>query len=500
MSDDISNEIPNITDLPQEMKVEFTERFYQKQKEMLERNDMIKRLIEKKIKHHSLNAEDRVSVDLSFEEMVFCCKKEAVCQIALHLHGTLNREALNFSFIKLVERHETLKTVFSFEESGMIRQYVGANWFDVKNVSPPSAEDHLQLIRDNLKIDREDISNFDAPLFRVTLLQCTEAHNILLISAHHIIFDGWSYDVMVNDLTQLYNATVAQQSSQLKPLSFQFSEYVAFQEKWLQSAEFDRVKAYWLKRFEGAATELNMPTERPRDISRGVVSGIQEIKLSEDITNKFWGLARECGATPFISLMSIMNIIVAHYSGQKDITIAYTNAGRFKPEHAGLIANFHNTMVYRHVADLMMSFREFVKAVRNEVFADQAHREIPFSLLKRAISQKSKKPYTNLLQVFVSTQPEAGRLALNGIEVVSESMMELLKSSEVFNERHPVVDHDDLIDLGLSCFGGQMIFFYNKDLYADEQIKRMTDLLQTLIEEVINKPDIPLEDLTALGN
>ncbi|MBE8992053.1 amino acid adenylation domain-containing protein, partial [Nostoc sp. LEGE 12450] len=270
--------------------------------------------------------------------------------IGLRLVGTLNITALEQSLIEIIHRHEALRTNFVTVD-GKPSQIIqtATNWsvavVDLQHLSISEQEITAQKLVQQQALLPFDLA--DEALFRATLIVLSQTEQWLLVCMHHIVSDGWSIGVFVQELQALYNAYSQGQPSPLTSLPIQYADFALWQRQWLQGEVLNSQLSYWKQQLANAPTFLPLPTDRPRPAVQTFNGAYLEFALSVELTQKLVKLSQQQGVTLFMTLLAAYNTLLYRYTGQTDILVGTPIANRDRTELEGLIGFFVNTLVMR---------------------------------------------------------------------------------------------------------------------------------------------------------
>ncbi|HEV2736931.1 MAG TPA: condensation domain-containing protein, partial [Longimicrobiaceae bacterium] len=266
---------------------------------------------------------------------------------ALRLRGALDPGVLARALTALVRRHETLRTVFP-EHGGVPVQRVlpaGSVPLDVVDLRalPEDARDAGAA-----RLAREEAARpFDlatGPLLRATVLRLSGTDAVVLFTLHHVVSDGWSQDVLVRDLSELYAAAAEGRAPALPPLPVQYADHAVWQREWLSGEVLVAQLAWWRERLAGAPHLLELPTDRPRPPAPSDRAERAALALSAGTTRALRALSRGEGATLFMTLLAAFQAVLARWAGEEDVVVGTPVAGRTRPEVENLIGFFVNLL------------------------------------------------------------------------------------------------------------------------------------------------------------
>jgi amino acid adenylation domain-containing protein/non-ribosomal peptide synthase protein (TIGR01720 family) len=408
---------------------------------------------------------------------------------ALRLQGLLDVDALQRSFDALIARHETLRTTFSEE---------GERTVQVIHPAQPLVLDIQALQRADEQVVREQVEAearrpFDlqqGPLLRVKLLRLAQDEHVLMLTMHHIVSDGWSMPVMIDELMQLYAGYSQGQEVQLPALAVQYADYAIWQRQWMEAGEQERQLTYWKSELGDDQPVLELPTDRPRPVASTYRGARHEIRLPENLVHSLKQLAHQQGATLFMLLLASFQTLLHRYSGQSDIRVGVPVANRNRVETERLIGFFVNTQVLRAEFDLHMTFSELLQQVKQRALGAQSHQDLPFEQLVDALQPERSLSHSPLFQVMYNHQMQAKgkQRSVHGLHVEGLTW-----------------DHDTAkFDLTLDTFEFEhslgAALSYATDLFDAATIEQMAQHWVNLLEAIVRQPgqrvlDLPLTSL-----
>ncbi|AUT01014.1 non-ribosomal peptide synthetase [Nostoc sp. CENA543] len=409
---------------------------------------------------------------------------------ALRLVGKLNLQVLEQSLQEIIHRHEALRTNFitiNEQPTQVIQTQI--NWqlsiVDWQHLPTAEQETSVQQFLQQQALERFDLVR--QTLIRATLILLNQTEQILLVCMHHIVSDGWSMGVFVQELTQLYNAYSQGQPSPLAPLAIQYADFALWQRQWLQGEVLQNQLAYWEQQLKDAPTVLSLPTDRPRPAVQTVTGAIHEFALSVELTDQLVKLSQEQGCTLFMTLLAAFDTLLYRYTGQSDILVGSPIANRDRAEVEGLIGFFVNTLVMRSNLAGNPSFSELLTRVRDMALGAYAHQHLPFEMLVEALQPERDLSHTPLFQVMFNLQnAPVSELELNGLTV---SSLPIPGVTAAF---------DMTLFMQNTANGLVGVWEYNTDLFDHSTIERMIGHFVTVLEAVVSNPQAPIDQLPIL--
>ena len=409
------------------------------------------------------------------------------------LEGALDVALLIRSFDSLVERHESLRTVFEVVE-GEPRQRVlelSASGFkmmreDVRGLADAAGRVEAlcrALVSRPFNLEKE-------VMMRVLLVQRGEDSYTLALSMHHIVSDEWSMQVMVKELVTLYNAYNRGEENPLSPMNIQYRDYAAWQLSELSGERLTDHRRYWLEKLEGPLGVLELPSDRPRPSEQTYHGAHYRFTIPGVAGRGLVALCQSQGATLFMGLTALVKALLYRYTGQKDIIIGTPVAGRDHPDLEGQIGYYLNTLALRTQVDSGEGFSSLLLRVKETTVEGFSHQVYPFDRLVEELNIVQNPSRSPLFDVVVILQNirlhEESELGMSGVSI--EALGTELKISKG-DLRFQFVEQPDGIGSDIE---------YNTDLFDGDRIERMADQLQRLLLEVLADKEKSLQELRKL--
>lgn len=406
---------------------------------------------------------------------------------AVHLNGLLNIAALAQSLNEIVRRHEALRTTFTTVE-GQLVQVISptlALAFPVVNLRQLSeVERETEVLRLATEEAQRPFNLAQAPLLRATLLQLSETEHVVLIAMHHIVSDGWSMGVLIQEVAALYEAFDRGKPSPLPELPIQYADFAVWQRQWLQGEVLKAQIAYWQQQLGSRPPVLQLPTDRPRPVVQTLQGTTKSFSLPTDLTKALKALSSNEGVTLFMTLLAAFKTLLYWYTGQDDIVVGTDVANRNRAETERLIGFFVNQLVLRTDLSGNPTFRALLERVREVTLGAYAHQDLPFDKLVAALNPERHPSRTPLFQVKLILQnAPMPPLELSGLTL---SRLEVDKGAAEFDLLLNVTDAEQGLIGSLE---------YNTDLFDAASMARMLGHFETLLRHVATQPDLRLNAL-----
>ncbi|NCQ67933.1 MAG: amino acid adenylation domain-containing protein [Microcystis aeruginosa W13-15] len=409
--------------------------------------------------------------------------------MVLHFRGNLNQKALEQSFQEICDRHEVLRTNFVTID-GQPTQVIQTTRETISVVDLQDLPIHEQAEKTQQLKQKQATQPFDLAkesLIRITLVVLSETEHLLLVCMHHIISDGWSIEVLIHELTSLYNAYVQNQPANLAPLPIQYADFALWQKQWLQGDVLQSQLNYWQNQLTAAPPLLSLPTDHPRPAVQSFVGTQQEFSLSPKLSQALTELSHQQGVTLFMTLLAAFDALLYRYTGSGDILVGTPIANRNRSEIEGLIGFFVNTLVMRTDLSDNPSFSQLLTRVREVTMDAYAHQDLPFEMLVEALQPERDLSHTPLFQVaFVLQNTPKSEIAMTGLTVTD---LPPENTTAKFDLTLAMVNMDD---------GLKGVWEYNTDLFESSTIERLSGHFLNLLGGIVANPQERISQLPLL--
>ena len=408
---------------------------------------------------------------------------------ALRITGTLDPAAFERSLNEVVRRHEVLRTTFSLID-GELAQIVAdpvavpLPSTDLSGYPDPEAEARRLATQEaQMPLDLAK-----GPLVRGRLLRLGAQDHVLLLTLHHIIFDGWSRSIFIRELASLYEAFGAGLPSPLPEPQLQYADYAVWQRRFMEGKKFAKQLEYWKQQLANAPAALELPTDRPRPMVQTFRGTAKAIAFPPALSERLREFSRARRASVFMTLLAGFQALLARHSGQDDIVAGTLVANRNRSEWEGLIGFFANTLALRLDLSGDPTFDDLVVQARNRALDAYSHQDVPFERIVQEISPERSLSHNPIFQVLFSLQNQSGMtFRLAGLEVKdfgSAGNTSKFELSVFLNETPTEI-------------AGRVE--YNTDLFDPATIERMMAHYGVLLEAGLANPGLRLSELPLLG-
>jgi non-ribosomal peptide synthetase component F/thioesterase domain-containing protein len=407
------------------------------------------------------------------------------------LTGPLDAPVLLRVFDEIVRRHEILRATFT-EIDGNPAQIIAPSirlklpLKDLRSLSRADRETEM----DRLCLE-EATRSFDlkkGPLVRIGLLRMEDEEHILMFTLHHIVADGWSIGLVMEELQKLYTAYAEGRESPLPELAIQYPDYVIWQQDFLAEPESVKQGEYWKKKLSGYE-RLEVRPDFPRPAERTTHSAIVSQMLPRELTNALKEFSNHYGGTMFITTLAACMTLLARYTGKRDIAVGSPLAGRNRTELESLVGLFVNHVVFRADASGDPSFPEFAARVRDAALEAFANQDVPFENVLESLSLGANSVPQPFHVVNFICQREYARASTFVFEFSGISMSTMPSKSQgaLYDLNFFMVEREA---------GWRLSLEYNTDLYSDKTAQQMLGDFRGLLEAIASNPNRRLSEFS----
>ncbi|HEX2094417.1 MAG TPA: amino acid adenylation domain-containing protein, partial [Longimicrobiaceae bacterium] len=409
---------------------------------------------------------------------------------AVRLEGPLQVSALERALGRILERHEVLRTRFEVWEGRPVQVVESAVAFPlpVEDLAgdPAGGDREAAVLEWAAREARHPFDLAAGPLIRARLLRVSPRDHVLLVTVHHLVADGWSLEVLMRDLAELYAASLEGRPPRLPGLPVQYADYAVWHAEWLRGRVEPQL-AYWRRELEGSDPVLELPTDRPRPPIQAHRGAVERFVLPAGLRDSLDDLGRRAGATLFMVLLAGLQSVFHRYTGQTDFVIGSPVANRTRPEVEGLIGMFFNTLALRARLEGDPTFTGLLDRVRTTLLGAFQHQDLPFERLVEELAPERRLSHSPIFQVVCAFQDAPGEgIQLPGCEATSL----------------PVHNGTSKFDLAFflenAAEGIRGVVEYDTDLFDAGTVRRLVGHLCTLLEGAAADPRLPVGSLPLL--
>ena len=413
--------------------------------------------------------------------------------IVLRFEGELNITALQQALNEVVQRHEVLRSAFRIEDDLPVQVLLSnitlsLPVFDLSALTITAREQRIeQVIREQallpFNLQRGEI------LMRALILKQAENEHVFILTMHHIISDGWSMGILIDELSQLYRAFIAGEPIRdtLAPLAIQYADYAVWERERMTGDRLAGHQNYWLAKLSETPGFLPLPTDHPRPKVRNNQGGAVYFQLGSFCAAQVSRLCTDANVTPFMALLTAFGVLLCRYTGEEDIVIGSPIAVRPHSQTESLVGLFLNTLALRIDLSAGPSFNTLLARVRKTALQGYEHSEMPFDQVLHVLDLERNLEHTPLFQVLFALQnAPMGDVDLDGLSISSQPTQSLHSPFDL------------VLSLEESAEDIQGFFRYNTDLYDRPTIVRMVSHFRLLLQGLLATPTADITSLPML--
>lgn len=404
--------------------------------------------------------------------------------VSLLIEGVLDTLALERAIKKMTDRHESLRATFS--PDGRFMTVFDSIDLDItkKDISHLDVETKQKAIEDHLTGDAHFVFDLvKGPLIKIGVLKLSENQHQLIITGHHIVCDGWSMGIILEELSAQYNAfingTLAKVS---EPATF--SSYAEVEQKFLQSGEFEETEKYWLEQYQGDVPVINLPTDYPRPQIRTYKSNRLDFPIPSDLVGQLKKVGISSGASLVVTLMAGFEVFLNRITGQSDLVLGLPAAGQSLHSNTHLIGHCVNLLPLRTNIDTNIPFNEYLKSRKNKIFDAYEHQQFSFGQLLQKLSIARDPSRVPLVPVaFNIDMGMDSAVKFDGLTHRLKSNPRAFEAFELF--------------LNATGSEGSLIleWSYNTSLFSASSIEKMMASFTEILKSIVDAPTNPIGDI-----
>jgi amino acid adenylation domain-containing protein len=404
--------------------------------------------------------------------------------VSLRLTGTLNLSALDQALKEIIHRHEALRSTFS-EDGKQICVYrdmpLSLRIEELADKTQVEQETFITSFKKQNALEVFDLVK--GPLFRADLFKLNREEFYLTLTAHHIICDGWSLGIILQDLGKFYAAFNGNITPELKPAA-SLNEYAEAQNIFAGTDEYRKIEHYWLKQFQQSIPVLDIPTDFPRPEARTYKSHRLDFPLESSLVNAVKKMGAQSGCTFVTTLMAAYEVFLQQISGQQEIILGIPAAGQSVTGLYNLVGHCVNLLPMRSHPDGKILFSEYLKLRKSQVLNDYEHQQITFGSLLQKLNIARDRSRIPLIPLTFNVD-----LGLDdGVEFPG------LKYKMVYNSRE-YENFEISLNVSGSVDNVEVQWSYNTQLFKESTIQLMMKSFENLLHQLVTEPGMRIKDL-----
>jgi non-ribosomal peptide synthetase component F len=395
---------------------------------------------------------------------------------ALRLKGNLSLVSLERALNEVIRRHEILRTAFVVTDGRLKRSISQVLEFHLSAVKLTDCEDGRDGRARALAL-KEFHRPFDlsrAPLLRAGVFEFDQTEHLLTLSMHHIISDGWSMEILLQELATLYESSETNKAGSLPTLPIQYTDYATWHRDWLQGSVLEELRHYWTRQLGGMPRYLQIATDRPRPPELNIRGACINFGLSKDMTDALRALSQREGVTLFMILLATFMLLLHRLTGEMDIVTRVPLAERRFPEVEPLIGSFAQLFIFRISFAGNPTFREIIRRLRDTALGAYSHPGLPPRILTEAIKLEPDPSHDALFQTMFNLLDEPITQRIRFVKLEVEPLLVI---------EEPVL----LADFDLHALEKKgCLFFalvYRSDLFSQARMKELSEQFKSLLAQ-----------------
>ena len=412
--------------------------------------------------------------------------------LPVHITGNLNIEILQRSLNDIIERHNILRTCFPVIEDTPVQLVLPKQnvSLEIRNIEDTSPDEQKKLVKQIIK--QQTGISFDVEndiLLKAVVIKLNDKEHTVILTIHHLIFDGWSSSILIQELGNLYASYTKNITPRLSPLKIQFGDYAKWEREVLNGEKLAKTLQFWKNKLSDLPPLLELPTDHPRPSVQKFDGHHTTVEISKELAENLKKIFDGQKVSMFMILLAGFYTLLYRYTGRTDIPVGCPVSGRNNSETERLIGLFVNTLVIRTNFSASMTFGELLEAVKISVLEAQEHQNIPFERLVEELKPERNLSYSPIFQVMFSYQKFSG----------GESGFSDMQINVLDYETGTTQGFDLSLILNESENGIIGSFEYDSMLFEEKTIEQITAHFISLLTKVVENPDIPVSQIDFLN-
>ncbi|MEC1507169.1 amino acid adenylation domain-containing protein, partial [Bacillus haynesii] len=395
---------------------------------------------------------------------------------AMTIEGDFDIRRFENTLKNMVKRHESFRTSFVMIDGEVMQQIEKEIDFQVaySDIGKESAEEKIKSFIRPFHLEK-------APLLRAEVVKVNEREHLLMFDMHHIISDGVSTDIFVQELGALY------EGKSLEPFHIQYKDYAEWEKSHARRDELKRQEEYWLKTYKGDIPVLDLPTDHKRPLTKSSEGDTVTAAIESETFRKLQHMAKENGVTMYMLLLAGYTALLSKYTGQEDIIVGTPAAGRNHEDIQHLIGMFVNTLAIRNHPEGKKTFRHYLQEVKENTLQAYENQDYPFEELVGKVNIKrdmARNPLFDTMLVYHNT--EVKPFAAEGLR------------SRLVEIKRGISKFDITVTASEAAAGLRLEVEYSTTLFNKERMERLSEHLISLLEQAADHPDVAINQIDVL--
>ncbi|MBL0387092.1 hypothetical protein JJB07_10560 [Tumebacillus sp. ITR2] len=414
-----------------------------------------------------------------------------IIPVGVRFRGDLDPALLEQSLNACIKRHEALRTtVHTKEEGHPVQRVAPALHLPIPLVDlshMPEGDKQVEEQRLAVETCSTPFQLHELPLIRTRLLRMRTDEHLWVVAVHHIIFDGWSTGVFVQEVATMYETLKRGGTISLPPVPVQVIDYAAWQRDYLTEERIQKQVSYWQKKLQRPFPVLELPIDHPRPGVRTYTGRHYNLFLTDGLPEAVNEMSRREEVTLFVTMMAAFQTLLYRYTALEDIIVGFPISGRGSSEIHGSIGAFINSLALRSHVTAEMSFRDLLQQVRERTMEGFEHQDVPFEMVLDAVQPERVPGHTPVFQVMFNLNKTVAPIQLTGLEMEYELI------------DHQAVKFDISLSIRTSDDTIWCTFEYNSDLFEEETVRLLAEQYGNILRAVADNPNQALAEIDTLS-
>lgn len=416
---------------------------------------------------------------------------------ALRLKGYVNVDLFEEAFSEIVRRHEIFRTIFPQVDGEPVQQVQPPYKIKIARIDfsdIPAEELDEEIEEFIMEEGKREFYLVRGPMLRVSLLKLTEEDHVLVTTEHHLVHDGWTQGILLNEFIQIYTAFSKGEPSPLPELPIQYADFAVWQRETIRGERLENHLRFWERNLQGAPALLHLPGDFPRPQVFSGKGDLHRFSIPSRTVARLKAFCQEHSTTLFIAMVSVFKLLLHRYSGSRDICVGTGIANRSLREMDGMMGMVVNTIALRTKFSTELSFSQFMGLVRETCVEAYEHEETPFDKVVDRLSPKRSLSYSPIFQVMFSFMDTPTKsLELPDLRL---SLMNSHNRSSKFDISVVLILPREGEDLD-----GEILvdWEYSTDIFSQETMKRMGAHYLNLLDQALQTPETSILDFDFLS-
>ena len=409
---------------------------------------------------------------------------------AWRLHGSLDLEAFSAAFDAIIARHEVLRVSIRMDDEAPSQCFgpCRSRTLVVEDLGAIPDDQREQVLFAKLHALRDAAIDLEAGQpYQACLFRIGPQEHVFFLMPHHVVWDGWSFDIFLRDIDAFYSAAIAGREPNLPALPIQYADFAVWHRDWLASGINHEHLAFWTKALAGELRPLELPLDHPRPPQFSHRGNWEEFSISASVVECISQLATRHQGTPFMVFLAAWIAFVYRITGETDLVVGIPIQARQTVEVSDLIGCFVNTLCIRQTLDPTASFSALLSSVRNSSIDAYEHQDAPFEMLLEQLAIRRDPSRTPLFQTMFSHQ-QVGR-RVDRIGPLSLSQLHVNPASTPTDLMFAVMEGKQ---------GARAVIHYSSDLFDAQTIHALRQRFERFLDAALAAPDTAVSELALL--